>query len=127
MSHNCHRCAFCSRVSAWTSPKDGLDLPRPRQRSVGGSHTSNGGHGDYRFGNRSLPQTLSAQIDCGRMSAFGPKQTLASALHMSAFRGKADMPFCGCLLSRSLLGVKRTCAVALRMSAFDPKRTLGMP
>src|SRR5262245_25131169 len=28
------------------------------------------------------------------MSAFGPKQTCASALHMSAFGGKADMPFC---------------------------------
>ena len=25
------------------------------------------------------------------MSAFGPKQTWASALHMSAFRGKADL------------------------------------
>src|SRR5262249_41743634 len=29
-----------------------------------------------------------------QMSAFGPKQTWASALHMSAFGGKADMPFC---------------------------------
>src|SRR5262249_2594163 len=28
------------------------------------------------------------------MSAFGPKQTSASALHMSDFGGKADMPFC---------------------------------
>jgi hypothetical protein len=26
------------------------------------------------------------------MSAFGPKQTWAIALHMSAFGGKADMP-----------------------------------
>src|SRR5215475_63807 len=42
---------------------------------------------------------------------------------MSAFRGKADMTVCRCLLSRSLLGVKRTCRVALHMSAFDPKRT----
>jgi hypothetical protein len=29
------------------------------------------------------------------MSAFGPKQTWPSALHMSAFGGKADMAFCG--------------------------------
>jgi len=28
------------------------------------------------------------------MSAIGPKQTWACALHMSAFGGKADMPFC---------------------------------
>ena len=28
------------------------------------------------------------------MSAFGTKQTSASALQMSAFGGKADMPFC---------------------------------
>ena len=28
------------------------------------------------------------------MSANGPKQTCASALQMSAFGGKADMPFC---------------------------------
>jgi hypothetical protein len=30
------------------------------------------------------------------MSAYGPKQTSAGALHMSAFRGKADMLFCEC-------------------------------
>jgi hypothetical protein len=42
---------------------------------------------------------------------------------MSAFGGKADMQFYGCLLLRSLLGVKRTSLVALHMSAFDPKRT----
>jgi hypothetical protein len=29
------------------------------------------------------------------MSAIGPKQTWAVAPHMSAFGGKADMPFCG--------------------------------
>src|SRR5262245_20438597 len=57
------------------------------------------------------------------MSAFGPKLTWAVALHMSAFEGKADMTVCGCLLSRSLLGVKRTCVAALHESAFDPKRT----
>jgi hypothetical protein len=28
-------------------------------------------------------------------SAFGPKQTWPSALHMSALGGKADMAFCG--------------------------------
>src|SRR5262245_3731535 len=42
---------------------------------------------------------------------------------MSAFGGKADMTVCGCLLSRSLLGVKRTLPFAVHMSAFDPKRT----
>jgi len=42
---------------------------------------------------------------------------------MSAFGGKADMTVCGCLLSRSLLGVKRTSHFAAHMSAFDPKRT----
>src|SRR5262249_4163580 len=61
-----------------------------------------------------------------RMSAFGPKQTWVSALHMSASGGKADMTVCGCLLSRSLLGVKRTCFVALHESASDPKRTLSV-
>jgi len=57
------------------------------------------------------------------MSAIGPKQTLLFALHMSAFRGKADMTGCRSPLLRSLLGVKRTWSVALHMSAFDPKRT----
>src|SRR5262249_3505882 len=61
------------------------------------------------------------------MSAIGPKQTCASALHMSAFGGKADMALCGSPLLRSLSGVKRTCCVALHMSAFDPKRTLLSP
>ena len=28
------------------------------------------------------------------MSAFGTKRTLACALHMSAFEGKADRAFC---------------------------------
>src|SRR5262245_66530729 len=58
------------------------------------------------------------------MSAFGPQQTCSFAPHMSAFRGKADMTGCGCLLSRSLLGVKRTWLIAAHMSASDPKRTL---
>jgi hypothetical protein len=55
--------------------------------------------------------------------ALGPKQTCASALHMSAFGGKADITFCGNPLSRSLLGAKRTCRFALHMSANDPQRT----
>src|SRR5262245_60310272 len=38
---------------------------------------------------------------------------------MSAFGGKADMTGCGCLLSRSLLGVKRTWPFAAQMSAND--------
>jgi hypothetical protein len=59
------------------------------------------------------------------MSAFGPKQTSASALHMSAFGGKADITFCGISLLRSLLGVKRTWVCALHMSAYNPKRTSG--
>src|SRR5262245_50729163 len=60
-------------------------------------------------------------------SAIGPKQTWASALHMSAFGGKADMSFAGSPLSRSLLGVKRTWPTALHMSAFDPKRKSDAP
>src|SRR5262245_35715392 len=59
------------------------------------------------------------------MSAIGPKQTWACALHMSAFGGEADMTVCRCPLSRSLLGVKQTWVGALHMSAFDPKQTLG--
>jgi hypothetical protein len=58
-------------------------------------------------------------------SAIGPKQTWPSALHMSAFGGKADMTLCGNPLLRSLLGVKRTWLFAARMSAYDPKRTVG--
>src|SRR5262245_39705726 len=60
------------------------------------------------------------------MSAFGPKRTSQVALHMSAFRGKADMPQWSCPLLRSLLGVKRTCPFAPHMSAYDPKRTSGL-
>jgi hypothetical protein len=41
------------------------------------------------------------------MSAIGTKRTWTSALQMSAFGGKADMPF------------------PLHMSAYDPKRTLA--
>src|SRR5262249_55440117 len=41
-------------------------------------------------------------------SAISPKRTSLVAPHMSAFGGKADMPFCESPLLRSLLGVKRT-------------------
>ena len=41
------------------------------------------------------------------MSAIGTKRTSPSALHMSAFGGKADIAL-----------------FALQMSAYDPKRTL---
>src|SRR5262245_43690837 len=42
---------------------------------------------------------------------------------MSAFGGKADMTGCGCLLSRSLLGVKRTLPFAAHMCARERTRT----
>ena len=57
------------------------------------------------------------------MSAIGPKQTWALALHMSAFGDKADITFFENPLSWSLLGVERTSLFALHMSACDPKRT----
>ena len=62
----------------------------------------------------------------GAMSAFGPKQTWASVLQMSAFGGKADMTSCENPLSRLLLGVKRTLLFAAHMSAYDPKQE-GVP
>ena len=40
---------------------------------------------------------------------------------MSAFKGKADMTFCGNPLLRSLLGAKRTWLFALHMSAIGGK------
>jgi hypothetical protein len=55
------------------------------------------------------------------MSAIGPKQTWAVALHMSAFGGKADMTICESRRLRSLLGAKRTCPFALHMSALGGK------
>src|SRR5262245_60628389 len=61
------------------------------------------------------------------VSAIGPKQTWARALHMSAFGAKADLTLSGCPLFRSLLGVKQTSLVAAHMSACDPKRTSGTP
>jgi hypothetical protein len=39
------------------------------------------------------PDKKPAQGKAYRESAIGPKRTLASALHMSAFRGKADIDF----------------------------------
>src|SRR5262247_2142411 len=79
-------------------------------------------------GGGAIPHTAPGQ--CGpacSMSAFGPKRTCTSALHMSAFGCKANMTVCGGPLSRSLLGVKRTWFVAAHMSAFDPKRTSADP
>ena len=49
----------------------------------------------------------------GTMSAFGPKQTSASALHVSAFGGKADISWCSANAS------------ALHMSAFRGKADIG--
>ena len=59
------------------------------------------------------------------MSAFGPKQTLASAPHRTCLLSgvKRTWPFAGGPLSRSLLGVKQTWRFAAHMSAYDPKRT----
>ena len=61
------------------------------------------------------------------MSAIGPKQTSASALHMSAFGGKADITFWTDVRFRGRYGGKADIAVALHMSAFDPKRTSADP
>jgi hypothetical protein len=61
------------------------------------------------------------------MSAIGPKRTSPSAMHMSAFGGKADIILCRNPLSLSLLSVKRIWLVAPHMSTFDPKRTFDAP
>jgi len=53
-----------------------------------------------------VPEFLFAIALNPSMSTFGPKQTFASALHMAAFVGKADMTVCGSPLSRSLFGGK---------------------
>ena len=47
------------------------------------------------------------------MSAFGPKRTSATAPHMSAFGGKADMTFCTAYVgfSNRPIGVKRFQAI----------------
>src|SRR5215510_5128953 len=58
----------------------------------------------------------------GLMSASSPWPTFASALHMSAFGGKADMTVCGSPLLRSLLGVKRTCCFALQCLLMTQSR-----
>ena len=60
-----------------------------------------------------------------RMSAIGPKQTWASALHMSAFGGKADMTICDMSAFAVAIGGKADIACCAHMSAFDPKRTFG--
>src|SRR4029453_4826830 len=95
-------------------------------------------HGKHRQPTKELNGTSLAMLGMGHSSCrrpqlrhgpkpinvrLWPKQTWASALHMSAFKGKADMTFCGISFSRSLLGVKRTSLVAAHMSAFDPKRS----
>ena len=42
-----------------------------------------------------VPRRIAVRTPIFLMSAFGPKQTCASAPHMSAFGGKADMTVCG--------------------------------
>ena len=70
------------------------------------------------------------------MSAYGPKQTWASALHMSAFGGKADMairemfPYEGHPAMARKLGfdrieLRREPAVGERHAATRWKRTTG--
>jgi hypothetical protein len=68
------------------------------------------------------PANVKKTLANSEPSTHGPKQTWASAPHMSAFGGKADMSLCRNPLSGSLLGAKRTCPFALHMSA-NPKRT----
>ena len=46
---------------------------------------------DTRFSTRFLVMVQPRQ---NGMSAIGTKRTFVIAPHMSAFRGKADMPFC---------------------------------
>ena len=57
-----------------------------------------------------MPRTpaIAAAPDMSLMSAFGTKRTYRVAPHMSAFGGKADMPF------------------ALQMSAIDPQRNISI-
>jgi hypothetical protein len=61
------------------------------------------------------------------MSAIGTKRTSLIAAHMSAFRGKADMVFCGKSAFAVAIGVKRTSLIAAHMSANDPKLTSLFP
>jgi hypothetical protein len=68
---------------------------------------------------QAVQEVISTSVSHCRMSANGPKQTWALALHLSAIEGKADMPFAGCPLLRSLLGVKQTWLFALHTSAYD--------
>src|SRR5262249_53768972 len=46
-----------------------------------------------------FPRRITHEIRHQRMSAFGPKRTSACAMHMSAFRGKADMTYCSAYVS----------------------------
>ena len=61
------------------------------------------------------------------MSINVPKRTSATALHLSACGGKADMTIGTCPLSWSLSGVKQTWHFAPQEFAIDPKRTFSVP
>src|SRR6476661_2132086 len=56
------------------------------------------------------------------MSAFGPKQTLAVALHESAFGGKADMTICGMSAFAVAFGGKADMAWPLAAHAQQTER-----
>jgi len=47
------------------------------------------------FGKAAARRSFYFEQCFARMSALGPKRTSTTALHMSAFGGKADMTFCG--------------------------------
>ena len=64
-----------------------------------------------------VSRIITAAISVRVMSAYGPKQTGGSALHMSAFRGQAAMTLCESPLLRSLLGGRadmRCCTAYVR-------------
>ena len=54
------------------------------------------------------------------------QRTSANALHMSAFRGKADISVCRAhVCFRDRYWVERTLLIAAHMSAYDPKMLWG--
>jgi hypothetical protein len=61
------------------------------------------------------------------MSAIGPKQTWAIAMHMSAFGGKADITFCGMSAFAVAIGGEAEVELRCEMSVVDPKRTWVFP
>jgi len=70
-----------------------------------------------------LAATLGRRPSLNQMSAFGPKQTCASALHMSAFGIKPDIaPIQG---FRPILWRLGTMAVRSRQMRQHPLRTFG--